>query len=161
MEENDVELRFARLSRLTRRLIWAPVVALLIVGVIFVVEGMPYPGKFGSDFEDFFKLSPALFNGLYLFVLALFLLTLIPLVWLLTSRKLRQIHPAVRFPVVVRLVAYAWLVWFASRLMLSIYHGVIWLPEVLIRNFFFTVVLLGVYFYARKKVTKKPETMFP
>lgn len=161
MSATEPELKFEQIKRLARQMILAPVAAMLIAGVIFVLEGMPFPGKFGRDFENFFNISPQVFDGLYLFVLALFLLTLIPVLVLLTNRKLRKIHPAVRFPVLARLIAYAWLVFFASRLMLSIYHGVLWLPEVLIRNFIFAAVLVGAYFYFKRKYSKQPDTMFP
>jgi hypothetical protein len=60
-----------------------------------------------------------------------------------------------------RLGLYAWIIFFASRLMQSVYNGVLWLPEVLVRDFIFAGILLGVYFYFKRKYVEKPEMMFP
>lgn len=161
MNDHSPEKKYETMKLVCKWMILAPIVAMTIASIIFAAEGLPYPGKLGVDFQNFYSVPPSVFNGLYLFVLLLFLVSLIPLVMLLVDRNLKKIHFAVRFKLLARLVFYAWIVFFASRLMLSVYHGVLWLPEVLMRNFIFGGLLVAGYFYFKKRYTEKPETMFP
>ena len=165
MNTNKHELKFNRMKRLSRWMIMLPVAAVIMAIVVFILEGFPYPGRSGFSHNIILaeQLTPglAIFDILYLIMLILFLITLVPLVTLLTDRGLRKIHLAVRFYMLSRFVFYAWAVFFASRLMLSAYHGVLYMPEVLLRNFIFGGLLGAAYFYFKKRYTEKPETMFP
>jgi hypothetical protein len=161
MNTNGPEKKFETMQHVNRWMILVPIAAMTIAVIVFIAEGSPYPGKFTVDFQDFFKIPYAVFTSLYLFVLMLFLITLIPLVMLLMDRNLKKIHFAVRFKLLSRFVFYAWIVLFASRLMLSTYYGVLYMPEVLLCNFIFGGLLVAAYFYFRKRYTEKPETMFP
>jgi hypothetical protein len=163
METTDPEVKFEKMKSFSRRWVLAPIFAMLVASALFIVEGFPYPGKMESDVFTFFmsNIHPRVFDALYLFILVLFLITLILIIWLLVDRSLKKIHVALRFALLARLGLYAWIIFFASRLMQSVYNGVLWLPEVLARNFIFAGILLGVYFYFKRKYVEKPEMMFP
>ena len=157
MSTTEPEVKFEKMRLFSRRLALAPVLAMFIAGSIFIIEGLPFPGR--TTFLH--GLSPRLFDILVLFVWMLFLVVLVPLVILLVDRNLKKIHAALRFALLARLVLYAWVIFFAARLMQSVYNGVPWFPEMLLRNFIFTGILVGVYFYFKRKYVEKPETMFP
>lgn len=164
MNTNNHELKFEQMKRLSRRMVIIPALALVMAIIVFILEGFPYPGR--SSFAHSVlstQLVPGLFlfNIWYLIVLVLFIVTLIPLIILLVNPGLKKIHPAVRLQVIARFVVYAWIVLFALRIMLSAYDGILWMPEVLIRNIFFGGLLVAAYSYFKKKYAEKPETMFP
>ena len=164
MDTISYEFKFEQMKRLSRRMVLIPIIAVLMTMIVFILEGFPYPGRLSFSHSVLStQLVPGLFlfDILYLIVLILLIVTLIPLVMLLMKRELKKIHPAVRLQVVARFVFYAWVVFFASRLMLSAYHGVLWMPEVLLRNFIFGGLLVAAYFYFKKRYAERPETMFP
>ena len=164
MNADSPEMKFEHTKRLCRRMIVLPIAAMIIATIIFILEGFPYPGRSGpthSILSEQLATGLYLFDILYLFVLLLFVVTLFPVIKLQADRELRKIHPALRLRLLFRCLVYAWITFFASRLMLAIYHGVLWLPEVLLRNFIFGVLLIAAYFYFNRKYAEKPETMFP
>ena len=164
MNTDGPEMKFEQMKCLCRKMIVLPIAAMIIATIIFILEGFPYPGRSGpthSILSEQLATGLYLFDILYLFVLLLFVVTLFPVIKLLADRELRKIHPAMRLRVLYRFLVYAWITFFASRLMLGIYYGVLWLPEVLMRNFIFGGLLVAAYFYFKKRYTEKPETMFP
>lgn len=165
MKFNNPENTLTLIKRICRWMVALPVMAMVMALSVFILEGFPYPGRYGLPHSSLLSilLSPGLyfFDVLYLLVLLFFATTFIPMGILLWNRSLRKIHFALRFGVLARFVLYAWVMFFASRLMLSSYHGVLYMPEVLLRNFMFGGILLGAFFYIKRKYVEKPELMFP
>lgn len=159
MRSKDPEEQFAKIRRYQRVAVLAPITAGIIAVAILILEGFgPYPESL-SRF-----ISSALFrvfDGLYFGVLALLLITLIPVALLLVRPDLRKTHFAVRLDLIYRYLVYAWIVFFASRIMVSIYHAIYWFPEVLLRNILLGVSLKIAYLLVKRKYAQKPEALFP
>jgi len=157
MIANEPEKQFGKIKGCLRFAAISSIIAIAIAIVVFILEGFPYKGKM----EIYTNIPPQIFDGVYFFVLVLLAITLIPIVLLVTETKLRKIHMAVRLDVIYRYVVYAWIVFFASRMMISIYYGVYWFPEVVARNIILGIVLAASYWFLKRRYSEKPETMFP
>ncbi|HZD56238.1 MAG TPA: hypothetical protein VE136_05930 [Anaerolineales bacterium] len=155
MRLNDPDKQFENVKRFRRAAIFAAIVAMTIAVIITVFEGFPWP-------EHIYTSMPLrIFDGLYFGVLVLLAVTLLPVFLLIALPNLQSVHIAVRLDAIYHYLVYAWLVFFASRLMVSVYHGIYWFPEVLLRNGILGILLVVVHRVIKRRYTVRSETMFP
>ena len=157
MRTSDPEKQFKTIKRLQEAAVFAPTISFSIVVVILILEGLP-----ADLYNALHEALPLHFiDWLYLGTLALLAFTLVPVILLLTQPNLRQVHLAVRLDVIYRFLIYAWLVFFASRLLVSIYHAIYWFPEVVVQNLVLGVLLKAAFLSIKRRYIAKPDTMFP
>lgn len=155
MTLNDPDKLFENVKRFHRAAIFAAIAALTIAVIITVLEGFPWPERIYTSMP--FRV----FDGLYFGVLVLLAFTLIPVFLLIALPNLRKVHLAVRMDTIYHYLVYVWLVFFASRMMISVYHGIYWFPEVLLRNGILGILLVIVHQMIRRRYAERSETMFP
>jgi hypothetical protein len=157
MRNDAPEVQFGKIKKFTRVAAIAPIVSFSLVAVILILESLP-----ADLYNSLHAALPLHFiDWLYLCILLLLAVTIVPAIMLFTQPVLRQIHLAVRQEVVYRYLLYAWLVFFASRLLVSIYHAIYWFPEVVVRNLVLGILLKAFFLFMQRRYIEKPETMFP
>jgi hypothetical protein len=155
MRLNDPDKQLENVKRFHRAAIFAAIVAMTIAVIITVLEGFPWPERICTSMP--FRV----FDGLYFGVLVLLAVTLIPVFLIIIPPSVRKIHMAVRMDTIYRYMLYTWLVFFGSRLMISVYHGIYWFPDALLRNGILGILLVVAHRVIKRGYAERSETMFP
>jgi hypothetical protein len=156
MKSIDHYEQFDKIKDYQRLLIFAPIISFLIIAMMMILELLP-ANIYNFSQNILFQIA----DWLYIGMLLLLVFTIAPVVFLLTQTALRKIHFAIRLDLIHRFLIYAWLVFFASRLFVSLYHAIYWFPEVVIRNVFLGVLLQAGFLILKRRYTEDPEAMFP
>lgn len=151
------EIQFEKIKRLQRVVAFAPMISFTFVAAVLILESLP-----PDPYDSLHAALPLHFiDWLYFSILLLLVATLVPVILLVAQPALRKIHLAVRLDVIYGYILYAWLVFFASRLLVSIYHGIYWFPEAVLHNLLLGVLIKSAFLLIKRKYSEKPETMFP
>ncbi len=134
--------------------------ATLIVSVVYGIVVITYCALLSlTRISDF--LSAILFWPLMVFGFTFFCLQLIPVILLILSPDLRQLHLAIRMNTIFLYITYLWIVLFSGLLLYEVKEGTRGLFFVMIPFFICGIILAVIFWIFHRKYTKKFETVFP